>query len=88
MLLSLVGLVAVVVLARRPNSLSDRPLPGSEWFDLAAVGPDGDLRLDRWVQRRVAGPAHPDEQVGPDGGEPGGEPGLDGTSAMPEATAP
>ena len=88
MLLSLVGLVALVVLARRPDSLSYRPLPGSEWFDLAAVGPDGDLRLDRWVQRRVAGPAHPDEQAGPDGADPGDESGPDMTSAMPEATAP
>ena len=76
MLLSLVGLVALVVLARRPDSLSDRPPSGSEWYDLAAVGPDGDLRLDSWVQHRVAGPAHPDE------------PGPDGTSATPEATAP
>ena len=94
MLLSLVGLVALVVLARRPDSLSDRPPSGSEWYDLAAVGPDGDLRLDSWVQRRVAGPAHPDEQAGPneqagpDGADPGDEPGPDGTSATPEATAP
>ena len=88
MLLSLVGLVALVVLARRPDSLSDRPPSGSEWYDLAAVGPDGDLRLDRWVQRRVAGPAHPDEQAGPDGADPGDEPGPDGTFATPEATAP
>ena len=88
MLLSLVGLVALVVLAQRPDSSSDRPPSGSEWYDLAAVGPDGDLRLDRWVQRRVAGPAHPDEQAGPDGADPGDEPGPDGTSAMPEATAP
>ena len=76
MLLSLVGLVALVVLARRPDSLSDRPPSGSEWYDRAAGGPDGDLRLDSWVQHRVAGPAHPDE------------PGPDGTSATPEATAP
>ena len=88
MLLSLVGLVALVVLARRPDSLSDRLPPGSEWFDLAAVGPDGDLRLDRWVQRRVAGPAHPDEQAGPDGGDPDNEPGPDWTYVIPEATAP
>ena len=88
MLLSLVGLVALVVLARRPDSLSDRPPSGSEWYDLAAGGPDGDLRLDSWVQRRVAGPAHPDEQAGPDGADPGDEPGPDGTSATPEATAP
>ena len=94
MLLSLVGLVALVVLARRPDSLSDRPPSGSEWYDLAAVGPDGDLRLDSWVQHRVAGPAHPDEQAGldeqagPDGADPGDEPGPDGTSATPEATAP
>jgi len=94
MLLSLVGLVALVVLARRPDSLSDRPPLGSEWYDLAAVGPDGDLRLDNWVQRRVAGPAHPDEQAGPneqtgpDGANPGDELGPDGTSATPEATAP
>ena len=88
MLLSLVGLVALVVLARRPDSLSDRPPSGSEWYDLAAVGPDGDLRLDRWVQHRVAGPAHPDEQAGPDGADPGDEPGPDGTFATPEATAP
>ena len=93
MLLSLVGLVALVVLARRPDSLSDRPPSGSEWYDLAAVGPDGDLRLDSWVQRRVAGPAHPDEQAGPneqagpDGADPGDEPGPDGTSATPAATA-
>ena len=94
MLLSLVGLVALVVLARRPDSLSDRPPSGSEWYDLAAVGPDGDLRLDSWVQHRVAGPAHPDEQAGldeqagPDGADPGDEPGPGGTSATPEATAP
>ena len=88
MLLSLVGLVALVVLARRPDSLSDRPPSGSEWYDLAAVGPDGDLRLDSWVQRRVAGPAHPDEQAGPDGADPRDEPGPDGTFATPEATAP
>ena len=94
MLLSLVGLVALVVLARRPDSLLDRPPSGSEWYDLAAVGPDGDLRLARWVQHRVAGPAHPDEQAGsdeqagPDGADPGDEPGPDGTSATPEATAP
>ena len=54
----------------------------------------GDLRLDNWVQRRVAGPAHPDEQAGPneqtgpDGANPGDELGPDGTSATPEATAP
>jgi len=70
-LLSLFGLVALVVLARRsergpgllPGRLTDGP-PPSPWFDLAGIGFDGDLRLDRWVQRRVAGPAHPD---GPDG---------------------
>ena len=88
MLLSLVGLVALVVLARRPDSLAERLPPGAEWCDLAAVGPDGDLRLDRWGQRRVAGPAHPDEQAGPGGAGPDADPGPCGTSATPEATAP
>jgi hypothetical protein len=72
-LLSLFGLVALVVLAERSERgpgrmsgrLADGPSP-SPWFDLADIGPDGDLRLDRWVQRRVAGPAHPED---PDGSE-------------------
>ena len=75
-LLSLFGLVALVVLAgrseRRPGRMSGRLTDGpppSPWFDLADIGPDGDLRLDRWVQRRVAGPAHPEDPEDPDGPE-------------------
>ncbi|GIT45940.1 MAG: hypothetical protein Ct9H300mP12_05250 [Acidimicrobiales bacterium] len=48
-LLSVVGLVALVGIIRRP-----RPMPGPALFDVAAAGPDGDRRLDRWVDRRVA----------------------------------
>ncbi len=89
-LLSLFGLVALVVLAgrsrRTPGGGPDGLSPAAPWFDLAGIGPDGDLRLDRWVQRRVAGPAEPvgsdgpdvqdacgsGDPVGPDAGEPVG----------------
>ena len=57
--LSVVGLVALVGMIRRP-----RPLPGPALFDVAASGPDGDRRLDRWVDRRVADAALEE----PDGG--------------------
>ena len=57
--------------------------PPSPWFDLADIGPDGDLRLDRWVQRRVAGPAHLED---PDGSE---EPDADELDlAGPEVASP
>ena len=69
-LLSLFGLVALVVLAgrsrRTPGGGPDGLSPAAPWFDLAGIGPDGDLRLDRWVQRRVAGPAEPVGSDGPD----------------------
>ena len=75
-LLSVAGLVALVGMIRRP-----RPMPGPALFDVAAAGPDGDRRLDRWVDRRVAG-AVLEEPVG----------GLDGESPLespdPEAGVP
>ena len=75
-LLSVAGLVALVGMIRRP-----RPMPGSALFDVAAAGPDGDRRLDRWVDRRVAD-AVLEEPVG----------GLDGESPLespdPEAGVP
>jgi len=52
-LLSLVGLVALVGLARRPGPLTGS-VPGPALFDVVAAGPDGDRRLDRWVASRVA----------------------------------
>jgi hypothetical protein len=95
-LLSLFGLVALVVLARRsergpgriPGRLTDGP-PPSPWFDLAGIGFDGDLRLDRWVQRRVAGPAHPDGPDGPEGPDGPAEPDADELDlAGPEVASP
>ena len=69
-LLSLFGLVALVVLVgrsrRTPGGGPDGLSPAAPWFDLAGIGPDGDLCLDRWVQRRVAGPAEPVGSDGPD----------------------
>ncbi len=50
MFLTLVGLLALVVLARHPLGSG---LPGTALFDLAAVGPDGERRLNRWVGRRI-----------------------------------
>ena len=62
-LLSVAGLVALVGMIRRP-----RPMPGPALFDVAAAGPDGDRRLDRWVDRRVADAVPEESVVGPDGG--------------------
>ena len=95
-LLSLFGLVALVVLAgrseRRPGRMSGRLTDGpppSPWFDLADIGPDGDLRLDRWVQRRVAGPAHPDGPEDPEGPNGPAEPDADELDlAGPEVASP
>ena len=95
-LLSLFGLVALVVLAgrsergpgRMSGRLADGP-PPSPWFDLADIGPDGDLRLDRWVQRRVAGPAHPEDPDGPEGPNGPAEPYADELDlAGPEVASP
>jgi hypothetical protein len=85
-LLSLFGLVALAVLARRSGSVpgrradgpADGPSSATPWFDLAGIGPDGDLRLDLWVQRRVAGPVGPEDPVGPVGPEADGSDGPDG----------
>ena len=66
--------------------LADGPSP---WFDLADIGPDGDLRLDRWVQRRVAGPAHPEDPDGSEGSEGSEEPDADELDlAGPEVASP
>ncbi|MEC9467316.1 MAG: hypothetical protein VX980_01990, partial [Actinomycetota bacterium] len=55
----------VVAMVRRPRREPGNEGSGGEdpddemmgnWFDVAAAGPDGDRRLDRWVARRVAGP--------------------------------
>ena len=66
-LLSVVGLVALVGMTRRP-----RPMSGPALFDVAAAGPDGDRRLDRWVDgrvdRRVADAILEESGGGPDGG--------------------
>jgi hypothetical protein len=53
-LLTLVGLLALVSLARRSAAPSESATPENATFDVAAAGPDGDRRLDRWVDRRVA----------------------------------
>ena len=54
-LLTLVGAGWVVATVRRPRrDLGADGMVG--WFDVAAAGPDGDRRLDRWVERRAAGP--------------------------------
>ncbi|MDP6286743.1 MAG: hypothetical protein QF548_02525 [Acidimicrobiales bacterium] len=53
-LLTLVGLLALVSLARRSAVPSEPATPENALFDVAAAGPDGDRRLDRWVDRRVA----------------------------------
>ena len=52
-LLTLVGLLALVSLARRSATPSESATPENPLFDVAAAGPDGDRRLDRWVDRRV-----------------------------------
>ncbi|GIT01162.1 MAG: hypothetical protein CM1200mP26_28740 [Acidimicrobiales bacterium] len=61
-LLSVVGLLALVGMTRRP-----RPMSGPALFDLAAAGPDSDRRLDRWVDRRVADAVLEESVGGPDG---------------------
>ncbi len=64
-LLTLIGAGLVVAMVRRPRREPGNEGSGGEdpddemmgnWFDVAAAGPDGDRRLDRWVARRVAGP--------------------------------
>ncbi|MEC9057685.1 MAG: hypothetical protein VX477_04555, partial [Actinomycetota bacterium] len=30
--------------------------PSAPWYDAAALGPDGDRLVDRWVERRAVGP--------------------------------
>jgi len=42
-----------VSLARRSGAPSESATPENATFDVAAAGPDGDRRLDRWVNRRV-----------------------------------
>ncbi len=58
-LLTLVGLVTLVALAR---GRAVPATPGTALFDVVAAGPDGDRRLDRWVDRRVVG-VPPEEQA-------------------------
>jgi hypothetical protein len=77
MLLSLIGLVALAVLVarsdRRHRHRSDGAATARPWFDLAGIGPDGDVRLDRWVQRRVDGPVGLEDPQDPqDPDDPGG----------------
>ena len=80
MLLSLIGLVALAVLVarsdRRHRHRSDGAAAARPWFDLAGIGPDGDVRLDRWVQRRVDGPVGLEDPQAPqapqDPDDPGG----------------
>ena len=62
MLLTAVGLVALLVLVRRPEPDD----PSAPWYDAAALGPDGDRLVDRWVERRAAGPLDPDGDTGDD----------------------
>ena len=62
MLLTAVGLVALLVLVRRPEPDD----PSAPWYDAAALGPDGDRLVDRWVERRAAGPPDPDGDTGDD----------------------
>ena len=62
MLLTAVGLVALLVLVRRPEPDD----PSAPWYDAAALGPDGDRRVDRWVERRTAGSPDPDGDTGDD----------------------
>jgi len=51
MLLTAVGLVALLVLVRRPEPDD----PSTPWYDAAALGPDGDRLVDQWVEERSAG---------------------------------
>ena len=62
MLLTAVGLVALLVLVRRPEPDD----PSAPWYDAAALGPDGDRLVDRWVERRAAVPLDPDGDTGDD----------------------
>ena len=62
MLLTAVGLVALLVLVRRPEPDD----PSAPWYDAAVLGPDGDRLVDRWVERRSAGPPDPDGGTGDD----------------------
>ena len=61
-LLTVVGLVALGVLARRPRP--DEPPPA--WYDATTLVPAVNARLDAWVDHRIAPPVdHP-----PDGPDP------------------
>ena len=71
MVLTAVGLVALLVLVRRPEPDD----PSAPWYDAAILGPDGDRLVDRWVERRAAGPPDPDRETGDD---PSGEVTVDG----------
>ena len=62
MLLTAVGLVALLVLVRRPEPDD----PSAPWYDAAVLGPDGDRLVDRWGERRAAGPPDPDGDTGDD----------------------
>jgi len=62
MLLTAVGLVALLVLVRRPEPDD----PSAPWYDAAVLGPDGDRLVDRWVERRAAGSPDPDVDTGDD----------------------
>ena len=68
-LLTLSGIGAVVVMVRRPRrTVDEESLAG--WYDVAAIGPDGDRRLDRWVERRSVESDPPGVTDGPAGSEP------------------
>ena len=59
--LTVVGLVALGVLARRPRP--DEPPPA--WYDATTLFPAVNARLDAWVDHRIAPPVdHPPQ--GPD----------------------
>jgi hypothetical protein len=60
MLLTAVGLLALLVLVRRPEPDD----PSTPWYDAAALGPDGDRLVDQWVEERSAGPTGSDGGTG------------------------
>ena len=68
-LLTLSGIGAVVVMVRRPRRTVDEE-SWAGWYDVAAIGPDGDRRLDRWVERRSVESDPPGVTDGPAGSEP------------------